>query len=42
MIGDVCKFIEYIHSIEVPDLAKALFLLYFPSEIFLINFIIKS
>lgn len=30
MIGDVCKFIEYIHSIEVPDLAKALFLLYFP------------
>lgn len=31
MIGDVFKFIEYIQSIRLEPVAKALFLLYFPS-----------
>lgn len=32
MIGDVFKFIEYVQSIKVPPVAKALFLLYFQSN----------
>jgi hypothetical protein len=32
MIGDLCKFIEHVHKIEQPNIAKALFLLYFPSK----------
>jgi hypothetical protein len=32
MIADVYKFIEYILEIKVPQIAKSLFLLYFPSN----------
>ena len=34
MIGDLCKFIEHIHKISDPVIAKSLFLLYFPSKRF--------
>ena len=33
MIGDVFKFIEYVQSIRFEPVAKALFLLYFPSNL---------
>jgi hypothetical protein len=32
MIGDVYKFIEHVHKIVDPNIAKSLFLLYFPSK----------
>lgn len=33
MIADVFKFIEYVQKIETIPVAKALFLLYFPSNL---------
>ena len=32
MIGDVYKFIEHVQKIQVAPIARALFLLYFPSK----------
>ncbi len=35
MIGDVYKFIEHVFKMEQSMVAKALFLLYFPSKLFI-------
>lgn len=33
MIADVYKFIEHVHKIQIIPVARALFLLYFPSKL---------